>query len=420
MCRVRRVGVTLLVAVLVFGSLTVPPAGATAHRSLAPGVGQLGDAGIEPDGVLMRADVRADGDARWTVEYRVRLNDENTTAAFESLRDDIETNETAYTSTFADRMRATARAAANATGREMTIQNVSVRATRRNLPQEYGVVTYQFEWTGFAVADANTLEAGDALAGLFLDRQTTFVVGWPDAYATTAVQPTPDERRDDAVVWVGPTDFADGEPAVSLSTTASETAVGGGDATAGVDDGATDEAGGGDGPSPLTLLAGAFLLAVGVAGALLWRRSQGSVDGGRGDVTSASETAPGAGGEAAATAESDARPYGVEAAGGDTDTDTDADADAEEDERADTADDERDGEGTAAPWEDDLLSNEERVLALLDHHDGRMKQQAVAAELDWSDAKTSQVIGKLRDAEEVETFRLGRENVVALPGSGLT
>ena len=418
MCCIRRVGALLLVVLLLIGPVGATPTLATEHQSATPGAAQLGDAGIEPDGVLLRADVRADGDARFTAEYRIRLNDENTTVAFESLRDDIEANETAYTSTFADRMRATARAAANATGREMTIQSVSVRATRRNLPQEYGVVTYQFEWTGFAVADANTLEAGDALAGLFLDRQTTFVVGWPDAYATTAVQPTPDERRDDAVVWVGPTDFADGEPAVSLSTTASETAVGGGDATAGVDDGATDEAGGGDGPSPLTLLAGAFLLAVGVAGALLWRRSQGSVDGGRGDVTSASETAPGAGGEAAATAEADARPYGVEAAGGDTDTD--ADADAEEDERADTADDERDGEGTAAPWEDDLLSNEERVLALLDHHDGRMKQQAVAAELDWSDAKTSQVIGKLRDAEEVETFRLGRENVVALPGSGLT
>jgi uncharacterized membrane protein len=72
------------------------------------------------------------------------------------------------------------------------------------------------------------------------------------------------------------------------------------------------------------------------------------------------------------------------------------------------------------PWHDELLSNEERVLSLLEHNDGRMKQQAIAAELEWSDAKTSQVIGKMREAEAVETFRLGRENVVSLPDRGLS
>ena len=72
---------------------------------------------------------------------------------------------------------------------------------------------------------------------------------------------------------------------------------------------------------------------------------------------------------------------------------------------------------TDAPWDDELLSNSERVTALLEHNDGRMKQQAIASELEWSDAKTSQVIGKMREADDVETFRLGRENVVSLPDS---
>ena len=63
----------------------------------------------------------------------------------------------------------------------------------------------------------------------------------------------------------------------------------------------------------------------------------------------------------------------------------------------------------------ELLSNEERVLALLADNAGRMKQQAVVAELGWTEAKTSQVVGRLRENGEIEVFRVGRENVLALP-----
>lgn len=63
----------------------------------------------------------------------------------------------------------------------------------------------------------------------------------------------------------------------------------------------------------------------------------------------------------------------------------------------------------------DLLSNEERVLSLLEDNGGRMKQQTIVSELDWTEAKTSQVVGELRDRGTVEVFRLGRENVLALP-----
>ena len=45
-----------------------------------------------------------------------------------------------------------------------------------------------------------------------------------------------------------------------------------------------------------------------------------------------------------------------------------------------------------------------------------MKQQQVVQELGWTDAKTSQVVGNLREEEEIEVFRIGRENVLALPG----
>jgi uncharacterized membrane protein len=63
-----------------------------------------------------------------------------------------------------------------------------------------------------------------------------------------------------------------------------------------------------------------------------------------------------------------------------------------------------------------LLSDEEQVLSLLEANEGRMRQQAVVAELDWSETKTSEVVGELREAEAVEVYRLGRENVLSLPG----
>ena len=63
----------------------------------------------------------------------------------------------------------------------------------------------------------------------------------------------------------------------------------------------------------------------------------------------------------------------------------------------------------------ELLSNEERVLWLLEERGGRMKQQEVVSELEWTEAKTSQVVGQLREDGEIEVFRIGRENVLALP-----
>jgi uncharacterized membrane protein len=63
----------------------------------------------------------------------------------------------------------------------------------------------------------------------------------------------------------------------------------------------------------------------------------------------------------------------------------------------------------------ELLSNEERVLALVEDNGGRIKQKEVAERLDWSAAMTSQVVGDLREADEIETFRIGRENVLTLP-----
>lgn len=74
------------------------------------------------------------------------------------------------------------------------------------------------------------------------------------------------------------------------------------------------------------------------------------------------------------------------------------------------------GDGAAADTADrDLQSNEEQVLAVIRDAGGRVKQQEVVSELGWTEAKTSQVVSKLESAEKIDKFRIGRENVLALP-----
>ncbi|RQG98586.1 DUF7345 domain-containing protein [Natrarchaeobius oligotrophus] len=65
--------------------------------------------------------------------------------------------------------------------------------------------------------------------------------------------------------------------------------------------------------------------------------------------------------------------------------------------------------------EESLLSNEEQVMQLVEENGDRMKQKRVVEELGWTDAKTSKVVSKLREEGELESFRIGRENVLRIP-----
>jgi hypothetical protein len=80
------------------------------------GAGQaaLSQQGVDADTVILDATIGADGDASWTVTYRLRLADANETAAFEELRAAIEANRTAATDRFEARV---SRAVASAAGR---------------------------------------------------------------------------------------------------------------------------------------------------------------------------------------------------------------------------------------------------------------------------------------------------------------
>lgn len=59
-----------------------------------------------------------------------------------------------------------------------------------------------------------------------------------------------------------------------------------------------------------------------------------------------------------------------------------------------------------------VLTDEERVCALLKANGGRMRQSAIAEEFDWSASKTSRVVGRLVEKGSVEKLRQGRENLI--------
>ena len=330
---------------------------------------------IDADDITMSAQIYENGTATLEIDYQIRLDSDADRQAFEEIQSELASNESAYLGPFRERMNRTVAAAESATEREMTASGFAVSTDRDSqLQAEFGHVRYRFEWGGFAVVDDGTIRAGDAVDSLFLDDSESLVFQWPDGYGVASSEPDPERVENNSIVWQGQIDFEAGQPRVVLSTDADDGAGDGGsdpedlsgDGDGGTDDGGTDDggtddggadAGGSSSMSVMPMLGIVGLVLVAGAGVAVLVTNRGEDDSGEGR---------------AATDPADTPP-------------------------------------------EDLLSNEERVLQLLQKNGGRMKQKQVAEQLDWTAAKTSQVVGGLRDDDEVDSFRLGRENVLTLP-----
>lgn len=335
-----RPGIGGMVAVVVTIALVGGAAVATAPASAAgPTEALATQSDVEPDTVRLHVTVRPDGTAEWAVEYRIDLSEEDREDAFESLQADVESNPEPFVTDFVDVLSPSVDRAEAETGRSMKVRNVTVSTRRESLARPTGIVTYRFEWTGFAAPGEDRFVVGDAMSGFYVDEDTTLRFEWPDRYEVDSVSPAPDERSDAAAVWHGPADFGSDEPRVVLQDAGPEL--------------------------PLSLAAVAAVLLVATLGIA------GRIRGGSPE-------------------DADGRPDG-----GDAQTAAGTEAD------------------DSPPLE--LLSNEERVVAVLEDNGGRMKQQAIAEELEWGAPKTSRVVNDLRDDESVKVFRIGRENVVTLP-----
>ncbi len=76
------------------------------------------------------------------------------------------------------------------------------------------------------------------------------------------------------------------------------------------------------------------------------------------------------------------------------------------------------GEATTETAEPMPMTDEDRVLALLREHGGRMKQSQIVERTEWSKAKVSRLLSSMNEEGTVEKLSIGRENIISLDGHG--
>lgn len=173
------------------------------------------------------------GNAEFALTLTYNLTTDSEQAAFEELRDN-ETARAALRERFRNRMAAVAADAENATGREMSVENVRVDLSTTN-GGETGVVVLRVTYVGLAATDGDALVVTEPFAsGFEPDRQ--FVVRGPDGYAVERATPEPAATGDGSVQYAAGTSL-DGFRVTFAPATSTPTATGapdggdGGDAT---------------------------------------------------------------------------------------------------------------------------------------------------------------------------------------------
>jgi hypothetical protein len=65
---------------------------------------------------------------------------------------------------------------------------------------------------------------------------------------------------------------------------------------------------------------------------------------------------------------------------------------------------------------EETISDEDRVLNLLEENGGRMKQVTIVDETDWSKSKVSMLLSDMEEEDLISKLRVGRENIISLAG----
>lgn len=239
----------------------------------------------------------------------------------------------------------------------MRIQNVSRSAYKSD---SSGLLVLRFEWTNFARVQGDRMILGDVFqteTGTWLPHlgsNQELIIEFPEAYA---VRSSSRALTNGSFYVAGPAEFEPGRPFAELERTGP------------LQDDLPNQTGGI--PSALGI-SGVALLTVLIV-VLLVRRNGGL------HVGNIRNTQP-----------EDAGAGSV------------ADGDSEETQ--------------ASGADEPLLSDEERILRLLEGNGGRMKQVNIVNETDWSNAKVSQLLSEMESKDVIDKLRIGRENLISLPG----
>lgn len=326
--------------------------------------------GVEAEGAVgqtIEIRLQADGDAVVSVSQRFAFESEEDREAFDRLAREFESGDAdgELSATVFERI---AEAASEDAGREMAIEDV---ARESESGENAGRLELRFRWTGFAATPEDRLEVGDVFVidgeqwlSSLSDGQR-LVIHAPEEYAVDGANP--DASVDNGtLIWEGPRQFEPGEPNATLVP--------------------SSRAGG---VSVLTVGIGIALVAAIVLLVYLLSRRRTAAVGRQG---------------------SEERGWAaLLPTAGDDDEETSDPAEPEPAPEPPTESD--DPFGGIDP---ELLSDEERVVRLLEANGGRMKQATIVAETDWSNAKVSQLLSSMADEGRIEKLRIGRENLITL------
>ncbi|WP_323674462.1 hypothetical protein [Halorubellus sp. PRR65] len=373
-------------------------------------------------GLVVTVQLREDGDARWHVTHRFLVNGTNETRAFDRFVDDVRSGDRDL-GVGRDTFARFAAAASETTDREMQIRNANW--TESTVENGTGTVTYSFTWTNFGRVEDDSLFVGDAFQspeGTWFPRLydgQRLVIRPPEGL--NIVGTPPDKGLDQrALVWDGYREFEPGYLSVALERPSDPTTT-----TTSVNTSTAEPVQPDD--SFLLGVGFALLLVFVGAGSYFFARWQTQQDDGddAGGVPEASDggSPPGGGGTADAGS---ATAAGSDAASTPPDADaTGSSASTAEPDVGDATGGATAAAGSAGATVDDaesddgideaLLSDEERVLRLLEGNGGRMKQANIVTETGWSNAKVSQLLSGMHDDDEIQKLRIGRENLIALP-----
>ena len=74
------------------------------------------------------------------------------------------------------------------------------------------------------------------------------------------------------------------------------------------------------------------------------------------------------------------------------------------------------GDPAPAVQPEELLSDEDRVVNMLEERGGRMRQVQIVEETEWSKSKVSMLLSEMDEAGTISKLRVGRENIISLAG----
>lgn len=365
---------------LLSGTTVATAGGESEHmateQSVEPNTDSMGTS-QEFDDRAFEVTIHENGSATWTSKYERALDADDDEGdevqAFEDWADEFESENTSLYRGFQYMAENLTESGVESSGREGAATNFEREAyvDQEGISQtgnNTGVVEMSFVWEGFgAVDDDGTVRVGDVFDEWVLLEDQRLTVSTADALEFQSVQEDGRYNREslenaNKVTWSGEIEFIPGEPRIVLDNTEESNEGGFLSSFETFEDGTI---------SPLVAIIVIIAVLIG-AGTFVRYRDTDDESGG-------------------STVEEEPRP--TEAAASVNNT-----------------------EPTEELQKTELLTDEDRVVNLIEENGGRMKQVQIVDETGWSKSKVSMLLSEMEDSGTISKLRVGRENIISLEG----